>query len=131
MRKLTLCNLALPVLLALLVTNAAGQTTFGSITGTVRDQSGAVVPGASITVTNQDTGVSRGAPTGTDGVYSVTNLLPGTYRLQAEQKGFNRLEQSDIVLDANRIVNVDLQLAVGSPTNKVEVTAQPALINTE
>ena len=131
MRKLTLCNLSVPVLMALLVTTATGQTTFGSITGTVRDQSGAVVPGVSITVINQDTGVSRRAPTGADGVYSVTNLLPGTYRLQAEQKGFNLLEQSGIILDANRVVNVDVQLAVGSPSNKVEVTAQVPLINTE
>src|SRR5215472_5050509 len=113
MSNRTVYNLSLPVMLALLVTNATGQTIFGSITGTVRDQSGAVAPGANITVTNQDTGVSRRAPAGADGVYSVTNLLPGAYRLRAEQKGFNLLEQSDIVLDANRVVNVDVQLAVG------------------
>jgi hypothetical protein len=119
------------VLLVGLVAAAAGQTTFGSITGTVKDQSGAVAPGVQIAVTNQDTGVSRHAPTGSDGVYSVNDLLPGTYRLQAEQKGFNLIEQTGIVLDANRVVNVDVQLTVGSPNTKIEVTAQVALINTE
>jgi Carboxypeptidase regulatory-like domain len=119
------------ILLAAFVTPAAAQTTFGSITGTVKDQSGAVAPGVQITVINQDTGVSRRAPTGSDGVYTVTDLLPGTYRLQAEQKGFNLLEQTGIVLDANRVVNVDVQLTVGSPSTKIEVSAQVALINTE
>ena len=80
------------ILLAAFVAPAAAQTTFGSITGTVKDQSGAVAPGVQITGINQDTGVSRRAPTGSDGVYTVTDLLPGTYRLQAEQKRIQSLQ---------------------------------------
>ena len=57
--------------------------------------------------------------------------FPGTYRLRVDQKGFSPMERTDIVLFANRTVNVDLQLTVGASTAKIEVTAQAALINTE
>src|SRR3954467_445052 len=80
-----------------------GQTTFSSITGTVTDQSGAVVPNAQVTANNQDTGAFRHASTGADGVYIIPNLAPGTYRIQVEQKGFSPLERTGIVLFANRV----------------------------
>ena len=118
-------------LLACFVPTAAGQSTFGSITGTVTDASGAIVPQAGITIINQDTNVSRRVTAGTDGVYHVTDLLPGTYTIQVEAKGFSLLERKGIVLDANRVVNVDAQLSVGSPATKVEVTAAAPVINTE
>src|ERR1700686_5661656 len=82
------------------------QSTFGSITGTVTDKSSAAVPGAKIVVTNEATGVIRRATAGTDGIYTVNDLLPGAYRLQVEAKGFSPLDRSGIVLDANRVVNV-------------------------
>src|SRR5690242_19052351 len=113
------------LLLTCLSSLAPAQSTFGSITGTVTDQTGARVSNARITVTNQDTGVMRKVTAGSDGVYSVPNLLPGTYRVSVEAGGFNLLERSGVVLDANRIVNVDAQLAVGSSTTKVEVSAAP------
>ncbi|HLJ17218.1 MAG TPA: TonB-dependent receptor [Bryobacteraceae bacterium] len=119
------------LVLAYFVSTAAGQSTFGSITGVVRDPTGAAIPDAGITVTNRDTGVSRHASSGADGVYSVTDLLPGTYTVRAEAKGFSLLERKDIVLDANRVVNVDAQLALGSSNTKVEVEAAAPVINTE
>jgi len=114
-----------------LSTPAAAQSTFGSITGTVTDQTGARVAGAKINVNNQDTGVSRKTTTGADGVYAVTDLSAGTYRVQVEAAGFNLLERNGIVLDANRTVNVDAQLAVGSSATKLEVAAVAPVINTE
>ena len=119
------------VLFALFNAPAAAQSTFGSITGTVTDQTGARIADARITVTNQDTGVSRKTSTGADGVYGVPDLLPGNYRVAVEANGFNLLERSGIVLDANRVVNVDAQLAVGSSATKVEVAAVAPAINTE
>ena len=118
-------------LAALVAPRAFAQSTFGSITGTVTDPTAARIAGARVTVTNQDTGVSRKADAGADGVYSITNLLPGTYRVQIEASGFNLLERSGIVLDANRVVNVDAQLAVGTPSTKMEVEAAAPIINTE
>ncbi len=70
-----------------------GQSTFGSITGTVTDKTSAVVAGAKVVVTNEGTSVARRVTAGTDGIYTVTNLLPGSYRLQVEAKGFSSLDQ--------------------------------------
>ena len=119
------------LLLTCLPSPARAQSTFGSITGIVTDQSGARVADARITITNQDTGVSRKATTGADGVYNVPDLPPGSYRIQVAADGFNLLERSGIVLDANRVINVDAPLAVGSPSTKVEVVAIAPVINTE
>src|ERR1022692_311736 len=103
------CSLQSGLLFLCFLTSAQAQTTFGSITGTVTDKSSGVVPGAQVTVANQDTGVSRRASTGSSGVYNFTNLLPGVYRMNVEQKGFNSLQRSDIVLFANGTVNIDVQ----------------------
>ncbi len=114
-----------------LVTSARGQSTFGSITGTVTDKSAAAVPAAKIVVTNEATGVIRRSTAGADGVYTVNDLLPGAYRLLVEAKGFSPLERRGLVLDANRVVNVDVQMTVGSATTRVEVVASAPVINTE
>ena len=110
---------------------ARSQSTFGSITGTITDKSSAAVPGAKIVVTNEATGVIRRATGGTDGVYTVNDLLPGPYRLQVEANGFSPLDRSGIVLDANRVVNVDVQMTVGSASTRIEVVASAPVINTE
>lgn len=118
-------------LLASLCSLVTGQSTFGSITGTVTDKSSAAIPSARIVVTNEATGVTRTAKAGADGVYTVNDLLPGSYRLQAEAKGFSVLDRRGIALDANRVVNVDVQLSVGSANTRVEVVASTPVINTE
>ncbi len=119
------------LLVICLVSKVAGQSTAGSITGTVTDASGAIVPGAGVTVINENEGVSQHATSASDGVYHVTDLVPGTYTLQVRAKGFSTLERRGIVLDANRVVNVDVKLTVGSAATKVEVSAVAPVINTE
>jgi hypothetical protein len=117
--------------LAAFINTCNGQSTFGSITGTITDPSGAAIPGAKITALNQDTGAGRSASAGSDGVYSITDLLPGTYTVRVETNGFSTLERKGVVLDANRIVNVDGQLTLGSSSSKIEVQAAAPVINTE
>jgi hypothetical protein len=119
------------ILLVSLASPARSQSTFGSITGTITDKSSAAVPAAKIVVTNEATGVIRRATAGTDGVYTVNDLLPGAYRLQVEAKGFSPLDRSGIVLDANRVVNIDVQMTVGSASTRIEVVASAPVINTE
>src|SRR5579872_1652275 len=104
------------LLLTSLVVPSRSQSTFGSITGTVTDKSSAAVPGAKVAVTNEGTGVARHVTAGSDGVYTVNDLLPGSYRLQVEAKGFSALDRAGITVDANRIVNVDVQMTVGAST---------------
>ncbi len=71
-------------------TAAIAQVTTGSILGTVRDASGAVVPGATVTVTDTGKGTTTAKQTDTEGNYSVPYLLPGTYNISVEMKGFKR-----------------------------------------
>lgn len=91
-------KVALYVLLFLVSSNAAvshsyGQTTFGQITGTVVDPSGAAVPGATVTVINEGTQIAREASSSTSGVFSITNLNVGTYRVRITVTGFSSLRE--------------------------------------
>jgi hypothetical protein len=110
---------------------ARAQTTFGSITGVVTDPSGAAVPNAQITAVNQDTGFTRRQSTTGTGVYTVSDLVPGTYRVRVEGKGFNVQEKQGIPLDANHVVTVDVQLTVGVATTEVKVEGTVPTITTE
>ena len=114
-----------------LTSPASGQTTFGSITGVVADPSGAAVPTAKVTVVNQDTGFKRAELTSSSGVFSVPDLLPGTYEVRVEGAGFSPQVRQGVALDANHVVNVDFQLTVGSTQTQVDVQAAPPVINTE
>jgi O-methyltransferase involved in polyketide biosynthesis len=103
---------------------AAGQSTFGSITGTVTDQSGSVVPAAQITVTSEATGTVRRAETTSAGVFDVPNLnIGGTYRIRIEAPGFHPFERAGLALNANQVLSIDAQLTLGSGAAEVNVTA--------
>ncbi len=75
------------------------QTVTGTILGNVADSSGAAVPNAQVTVTNQDTGVVRTAVTTAEGVYTVPSLLAGKYSVEAQAQGFTPAQVKDIVLN--------------------------------
>ena len=111
--------------------SARAQTTFGSITGVVTDPSGAAVPDAQISVTNEQTGFTRRQSTGAGGVFTVPDLIPGSYKVRIEKNGFNAQEKPDVPLDANHVVTVDVQLTVGSTNTQVEVQGTVPVINTE
>jgi len=113
------------------VPSAVAQSIAGSITGVVTDASGAAVPNAQITVVNQDTGFTRRQSSAVTGVYTVPDLAPGTYRVRIEGKGFNAQERQGVLLDANHVVTVDVQLAVGMAATQVEVQGTVPVITTE
>src|SRR5580698_4945377 len=104
------------------------QVTTGSILGTVRDASGAVVPGASVTVTDTGKGTTSVKQTDTEGNYSVPYLLPGSYNISVEMKGFKRSLQNNIVVDIDQKAQVDFTLETGGANETVEVTSAPPLI---
>src|SRR4051812_7479109 len=81
---------------ALLSSPAMGQIGAGTLVGTVVDQAGAVVPGATVTVTSSGTNASRRLATGRDGHYAFGGLLPGTYRVRVESGGFRPLTREGI-----------------------------------
>jgi hypothetical protein len=107
---------------------AIAQVTTGSILGTVRDASGAVVPGATVTVTDTGKGTTSTKQTDTEGNYSVPYLLPGTYDISVEMKGFKRDIQNNVVLDIDQKAQVDFALVTGGASETVEVTSAPPLI---
>ena len=107
---------------------AIAQVTTGTILGTVRDPTGAVVPNATVTVTDAGKGTTTAAKTDTEGSYLVPNLLPGTYNLSVESQGFKRSIQNNIVIDIDQKAQIDFALETGGATETVEVTSAPPLI---
>ncbi|MGH9354623.1 MAG: carboxypeptidase regulatory-like domain-containing protein [Terriglobia bacterium] len=101
---------------------ARAQVTGGTLTGTVTDPSGAVVPGAKVSVKNTSTGVTRDVMTNSSGLYAAPNLLPGSYDVTISALGFRTEVRSAISLTVgqNQVLNVALQ--VGKVTNLVQVT---------
>jgi len=112
-------------------TAAAGQALFGQISGTVTDASGAVLPGATVNVTNVGTNVTKTAMTNDAGVYTVTNLVPGVYRVDASLSGFKTAVVSAISLEVNANLKVDATLEVGATSEQVTVVAAAPLLQTE
>ncbi|MDQ2922092.1 MAG: carboxypeptidase-like regulatory domain-containing protein, partial [Acidobacteriota bacterium] len=100
-----------------------GQTIFGRISGTVQDKTGAVIPNASVTVTNIATNLVRTATADEGGFYTVTNLPVGTYTVLVEQKGFKKALRGDNVLAADARLTVDITLEPGELSETVEVAA--------
>ena len=107
------------------------QTTRGTITGTVTDESGAVVQGARITVTEVDRGYSSSAMTNSEGIYVVPNLFPGPYLVEAEFEGFQHVVVGPIKLSVAERLTTDIALKVGAITQTIEVSSQGELIQTD
>ena len=109
-----------------------GQSTFGTIQGTVHDQSGGVMPGCAVTVENVGTSARRAAITDETGSYAAPNLEPGTYKVRIELPGFQVAEYTGIQLTARQTVRIDGTLKVATQTETVSVTAEAApVISTE
>src|SRR5260370_27797145 len=102
----------------------------GRITGTITDQTGGVVSGATVTVLDVDRGASR-ILTATDaGEYNAPNLLPGTYSVRAEAKGFKAVERQKILLEVGKELRVDLTLQPGEIAQTITITQSLPLVET-
>src|SRR5713101_5451074 len=121
---LILLGLCLPV-------GVASAQTFGEITGEVKDQSGAVAPNASLTVTNTATNVSRNTRTNQAGIYSFPALVPGPYQVKVEAPGFQPMVRSNIELQVQQTARIDFTLTVGQATQTIEVSGAVQLLTTE
>src|SRR5690242_20149566 len=110
---------------------AFAQSNTATVVGTVADPTGAVVAGASVTITNTDTGAVRKTESNATGGYEIPLLTVGTYSILAEQKGFKRAEQTQVHLDAGQRAKIDLILQVGDVTESVTVTSAASLLNTQ
>ncbi len=105
--------------------------TFGTIEGQVKDTSGAVVPNASVTVTNTETNVTRTSQTNNDGAYSFPALIPGTYNVQASLQGFKSEAQTNLVLQVTQTLRADFSLQPGQISEHIVVSASAEQLNTD
>lgn len=118
------------VLIAGVVGAFAQSTVTGGIIGKVVDPQGAVVPNATITVTNVGTNAVSTVTTTDDGTYRVSNLQPGTYRVETTVSGFAPAKADNIIVEVGRNTTVDIPLVVGQASAEVIVTSEAPVINT-
>jgi hypothetical protein len=124
-------GLALTVCLGWNALPAAAQTAGeGTIEGTVTDSTGGVIPGATITITDNATGIQTTHKTTGAGYFSIAPVLPGTYTVKVDAKGFETLVQDNVVVDALQIRTLTLALSVGAATQTVTVTGAPPVLDT-
>lgn len=110
---------------------AYAQSDTSQISGYATDATGGVVPGATVTATNEVTGLERQAETNEKGYYVAANLPPGLYTISAEAQGFKRYVKTQVKLDANLATTADVLLEVGAVTETIEVVASSAQIQSE
>jgi len=125
------CLLLFATLLLGIANRAAAQTGQGSITGKVTDTTGAMVPGATVEVTNNDTQVTLTTKSNADGVYSVFSLNPGDYTVTVTGKGFEKEVISQVTVRAAQQPTINVSLKVGKETSEVTVVAQDALLSSD
>jgi hypothetical protein len=106
---------------------ADAQVLYGSIVGTVVDQSEAVVPNATVTIVSRETGLTRETTTDPSGRYSLVNVLPGVYDLRVSAQGFRTVTRESVNVAINAVTRVDLKLEVGGVTEQITVAAEAAV----
>ena len=128
MPRLSLLGAAIAVVLGVAVQFAPAQDLRGKIGGTVTDASGAVIPGANVTLSNDNTNVSSGAQTSAAGQYLFDFVLPGTYTVTVESDGFRSFRQQNILVQTRADITVDAALELGAVTETVTVEEAPVAV---
>ena len=128
MRLMRVVPLGVLAVLALLPVTARGQSFNGSVTGTVKDPSGATVSGAELVLKNQVAGVELRRTSTDKGEYAFRNLVPGSYELRVSAPGFKPAVQKNVEVNLNADVRVDLSLGLGAQTDTVEVVAETSTL---
>jgi hypothetical protein len=108
-----------------------GQSGNATLSGTVHDPSGAVVPGAKVTALNMATGISKETVTNTSGLYVIPNLMPGPYNISVSAANFKSQQIQGVTLNVDQQADVDVQLTVGAVSEQVLVTGSAPLLQAE
>jgi hypothetical protein len=125
-------KVAVGVLLAVLVAMAlpvAAQQGTTEVRGRVVDPQGAVLPGVTVTVRNQDTGMYRETVSGSDGTFIANGIVPGRYQVVAELQGFKKFDRRDLVLEVGKTASIDVTLEVGAVSETVNVKSESPLVD--
>jgi len=129
-RVLTLLAMMLASL-SLIATLCYGQAATATITGTVVDQQGAVISGATVVAKKIDTGTERTTKTTSDGIYRFDSLAPGLYDVRVDMRGFGRREANGVKLQIGEMRDVNFTLSASGTTEKITVTASPLVETTK
>jgi Carboxypeptidase regulatory-like domain/TonB dependent receptor len=129
MKHLTFVRFFLAVILFAAGTTAFSQT--AQVTGRISDQSGAVIPGAQISVTNPKTGLTRDSVSNNDGYFTIPLLPPGEYRIAVKKDGFKPVVRPDVVLNVEQVARLDFTLETGAVSDTVTITSDAPIMNTE
>jgi hypothetical protein len=108
-----------------------GQSTYGTVDGTVTDPSGAAISDAKVTLTNTGTQEKHTQATGDSGAYQFVNVIPGEYRLDVEKAGFKHFGRTNVVVQVQQDTHIDASLTVGQVSETVEVTSETPLLQAE
>ncbi len=132
-RQRTLCRAAAlaALLVVVCVSSAFAQFDRGTISGTIKDPQGAVVPGVTVTITSTQTQQARTTVSDGSGFYTFPNLQPGRYDIAAELQGFKKVNRQGVQLDAAAALTLDFALETGALTEEVTVTAMASLLQTD
>ncbi|MCX6613422.1 MAG: carboxypeptidase-like regulatory domain-containing protein, partial [Acidobacteria bacterium] len=118
------------LLLLLFSASVFGQT-LGDVSGAVTDPQGAPVAGANITIKNSSTNASRSTTTNGEGLYSFPALVPGTYSVKVDKAGFKTFNQSNIEVQVQASLRVDVAMQLGQVSETIEVSSSAAALQTE
>src|SRR5688500_9618964 len=130
-KRLVPAILALVAAIALMPANGAAQVLYGSIVGAVTDSSGSSVPGATITIRNTETGLTRTAVSNETGAYNFTNVLAGPYDVTVSPQGFKEAVQTGVPVSINEVSRVDMVLELGNLTETVTAGSRSSLLQTD
>ncbi|MGH9700382.1 MAG: carboxypeptidase-like regulatory domain-containing protein, partial [Candidatus Acidiferrales bacterium] len=130
-RNFLVSVLSLASLLAICVLPAFGQIDRGAIVGRVLDASGAVIPRATVTITNKATGVASTTSVDDTGEYQVLALIPGTYTVQVSASGFETTVQDNVAVHVQDRLSIGFVLKVGSVSQEVHVTGGEPILQTQ
>ncbi len=133
MSRTKLCAILFSVtaLVVLATTFAAAQVNRATITGTVTDSTGAIVPGVEVTATNTGTNVPSKAVANQDGIFVIPNLFPGQYSVEFKKDGFETVVHPSVTLASTEVARIDAALKVGAVTATVTVTADAPVLDLE
>jgi hypothetical protein len=124
-------TIAASLLLLAAAASAAAQIVYGSVVGVVKDSQGSLIPGASVTLINKDTNLTRDTVTDAQGAYTFLNVLPGPYDVKVVLQGFSEALRTNVPVTVGQISRSDITLEVGALTETVTVKSEAQLLQTD
>ena len=117
--------------LAVLTVTGFAQSGSSTISGNIKDATGAVIPGAKVKIVNQATGFAVDAISNDQGLYRAVSLVPGSYRVEVSMEGFDRLVRGPVVVDVGQVLALDLTLQIGQSNQTITVTEAAPLVESQ